>query len=157
MKVPRPSAALAFLVAFSICSFLTRIRLHRRYGWDWGQWPRVVLGIVLAFLTFPLRMTERLLTNKTLQRSRIFPPVFIVGHWRSGTTLLHTLISQDPQFGFVPSYQVFATKFSDLCEFEVAKKIINGLIPVNRDFDKVELKFEGPQEEEVSDVVFFIL
>ncbi|KAH3763323.1 sulfotransferase family protein [Pelomyxa schiedti] len=56
----------------------------------------------------------------------------------------------NPQFGFVPSYQVFATKFSDLCEFEVAKKIINGLIPVNRDFDKVELKFEGPQEEELA-------
>src|SRR5262245_281117 len=29
------------------------------------------------------------------------PPVFIVGHWRSGTTLLHNLMSRDP--GFCPS------------------------------------------------------
>jgi hypothetical protein len=28
------------------------------------------------------------------------PPVFIVGHWRSGTTLLHNLISRDPAFCF---------------------------------------------------------
>src|SRR5688572_5998354 len=27
-------------------------------------------------------------------------PVFIVGHWRSGTTLLHNLMSLDPEFCF---------------------------------------------------------
>lgn len=33
-------------------------------------------------------------------------PLFIIGHWRSGTTLLHNLLSQDEQFAFPRIYQV---------------------------------------------------
>src|ERR1700722_18204359 len=29
------------------------------------------------------------------------PPIFLLGHWRSGTTHLHNVLSQDPQFGFL--------------------------------------------------------
>ena len=31
------------------------------------------------------------------------PPVFIIGHWRSGTTMLHELMIQDPA-PFVPQH-----------------------------------------------------
>ena len=37
-------------------------------------------------------------------------PVFIIGHWRSGTTYLHQLMSHDPEFFFQTKYQNF---FSD--------------------------------------------
>jgi hypothetical protein len=32
------------------------------------------------------------------------PPVFVLGFWRSGTTLLHELLCSDPQFGFPSTY-----------------------------------------------------
>jgi len=32
------------------------------------------------------------------------PPLFIIGHWRSGTTLMHTLLSKDPRFGYVSTF-----------------------------------------------------
>src|SRR5215475_890827 len=28
------------------------------------------------------------------------PPLFVIGHWRTGTTLLHELLIRDKQFGF---------------------------------------------------------
>lgn len=33
-------------------------------------------------------------------------PLFIIGHWRSGTTLLHSLMAQDDQHGYPRIYQV---------------------------------------------------
>src|SRR5262245_54323896 len=33
------------------------------------------------------------------------PPIFVLGFWRSGTTLLHNLITSDPQFTFANYYQ----------------------------------------------------
>ncbi|MCB0510474.1 MAG: sulfotransferase, partial [Bacteroidetes bacterium] len=32
-------------------------------------------------------------------------PIFILGHWRSGTTHLHYLFHKDPQFGTLSNYQ----------------------------------------------------
>ncbi|MCD8529275.1 MAG: sulfotransferase, partial [Chitinophagales bacterium] len=34
-------------------------------------------------------------------------PVFILGHWRSGTTHLHYILHHDPQFGTLSNYQSF--------------------------------------------------
>ena len=100
-------AGIAFLISFSLASFLTRVRLHWRYGWDWAYLHRVIFCIFMGFITVPLRMVERLLHSRAIARERLrSPPVFIVGHWRSGTTHLHALMAADDQFGFVPSYQV---------------------------------------------------
>lgn len=45
------------------------------------------------------RLYERVRYDRLLQRSEICDdPVFIIGHWRSGTSMLQELISADPQF-----------------------------------------------------------
>ncbi|MGM0376946.1 MAG: sulfotransferase family protein [Bacteroidota bacterium] len=51
-------------------------------------------------------------------------PVFIIGHWRSGTTYLHQLMSQDPELFFQTKYQNF---FSDnfLSSEEFFKPVIS--------------------------------
>ncbi len=36
------------------------------------------------------------------------PPIFIIGHWRTGTTLLHELLIQDERFGYPTTYECFA-------------------------------------------------
>ncbi|MET0668031.1 MAG: sulfotransferase, partial [Methyloceanibacter sp.] len=35
------------------------------------------------------------------------PPVFILGHWRTGTTLLHDLFAEDPNLAFPTTYECF--------------------------------------------------
>ena len=32
-------------------------------------------------------------------------PIFVLGHWRSGTTLLHNLLVTDPQFAFPNAFE----------------------------------------------------
>jgi hypothetical protein len=63
-----------------------------------------LLGVTA--LLSPMRSVERLATGASVRRTRLLePPVFILGHWRSGTTLLHNLMTRDPQFGFVSTLQ----------------------------------------------------
>ena len=44
---------------------------------------------------------EKLLADKPLEHD----PVFILGHWRSGTTFVHNVFSCDKHFGYNTTYQ----------------------------------------------------
>lgn len=44
---------------------------------------------------------EKILADKPLEHD----PVFILGHWRSGTTFVHNVFSCDTHFGYNTTYQ----------------------------------------------------
>lgn len=74
-------------------------------------------------------------------------PVFILGHWRSGTTFVHNVFSCDKHFGYNTTYQ---TVFPNLMLFgqPFFKKNMSWLMPDKRPTDNMELKVDLPQEEE---------
>lgn len=74
-------------------------------------------------------------------------PVFILGHWRSGTTFVHNVLSCDRQFGYCTTYQ---TVFPHLMMFGQSffKKNMSWLMPDHRPTDNMELAVDLPQEEE---------
>ena len=74
-------------------------------------------------------------------------PVFILGHWRSGTTFVHNIFAQDPSFGYTTTYQ---TVFPHLMLFgqPFFKKTMGWLMPDKRPTDNMELAPDLPQEEE---------
>ena len=37
-------------------------------------------------------------------------PIFVIGHWRSGTTLLHELLVLDPRHTYADTYACFAAE-----------------------------------------------
>ena len=74
-------------------------------------------------------------------------PIFIIGHWRSGTTFVHNVISKDPKFGYCTTYQ---TVFPHLMLwgrrfFRWCMKVV---MPSSRPTDSLELTPDQPQEEE---------
>ncbi len=76
------------------------------------------------------------------------PPVFILGHWRSGTTLLHDLLAQDvSQFQFANTYQVVNPQTFMTTE-NLITRMFPRLIPPTRPMDNMALKFSSPQEDE---------
>ena len=69
-------------------------------------YPRLVIITLINLINWPFRTWERLLINPGFKNEAIKnDPVFIVGHWRSGTTHLHNLLCQDERLGFVTTYQ----------------------------------------------------
>lgn len=75
------------------------------------------------------------------------PPLFIIGHWRTGTTLLHEFFTLDPRFGYpttyqclVPSHCLLTEGLGDLC--------LRWMLPSRRPMDNVAVGWDRPQEDE---------
>lgn len=89
------------------------------------------------------RRYRKLLADTPLQND----PVFILGHWRSGTTFVHNIFAQDSHFGYTTTYQ---TVFPHLMMFgqPMFKRTMGWLMPDHRPTDNMELAPDLPQEEE---------
>ncbi len=75
------------------------------------------------------------------------PPVFILGHWRSGTTYLHELMSFDERFCSPTNYQCYAPNHFLISEGLITK-MFWFLLPSKRPMDNVALGWSKPQEDE---------
>lgn len=74
-------------------------------------------------------------------------PVFILGHWRSGTTFVHNIFACDKHFGYNTTYQtVFPNRM--LFGQPFFKRTLAWLMPDKRPTDNMELQVDLPQEEE---------
>ena len=74
-------------------------------------------------------------------------PVFILGHWRSGTTYLHELMVLDEQFTYPTTYQCFAPNHFLLTQWLVTRWM-RFLLPSRRPMDNMALGWNLPQEDE---------
>ncbi|MCL2348305.1 MAG: sulfotransferase [Planctomycetaceae bacterium] len=75
------------------------------------------------------------------------PPVFIIGHWRSGTTLLHEFMIQDRQFTFADTYSCFAPHHF-LASRRFMSPMVSLLMPKKRPMDNMAAGLDHPQEDE---------
>ena len=75
------------------------------------------------------------------------PPLFILGHWRSGTTFLHELLIRDPAHTFPNTYQCFVPHHFVLTEAWFAP-LTEGLLPNRRPMDNMAAGWKRPQEDE---------
>ncbi len=84
--------------------FKTLWRVFRRSGGI--QMDRLAdLGMILgaALGRLPFDWMERVYVESISREKRSSaPPVFILGHWRSGTTHLYNILSKSPSFGYLP-------------------------------------------------------
>ena len=74
-------------------------------------------------------------------------PVFILGHWRSGTTLMHELLVLDEQFASPTTYACFAP-WHFLVTEKLMVKFGSSLLPDKRPMDNMKAGWELPQEDE---------
>lgn len=77
------------------------------------------------------------------------PPVFILGHWRSGTTHLYNTMCKSGEWGFVPPV---ATGLPwDLFGIgETFKPLLERALPEHRYIDNIPVKPDSPQEDEIA-------
>ncbi|MDZ4684264.1 MAG: sulfotransferase [Planctomycetaceae bacterium] len=75
------------------------------------------------------------------------PPIFVLGHWRSGTTLLHNLFALDPQFAYPNLYQCLFPGHFLLTE-HVTTALTGWLVPKTRPMDNIPADWKMSQEDE---------
>ncbi len=126
------------------------IRLLHRYGPigrdAFGRAMTISVHSAAGVLT---RLDHRLRFVPTLDRVEIkHPPVFIIGHWRSGTTWLHELLSRDERFGYVSMWQALAPE--SIFAGWYLRYLFGWAIPSTRPMDQIALDMDAPFEEEAA-------
>lgn len=137
----------------SMSQFLPRPvvkRLLKEYKVDARYENRAKRWLRFSTMIEPLRWAENLIYGRKVRKTRLNgDPVFLLGFGRSGTTHLHNLFYQDPQFGVVSNYQASMHAIA-----LIGRKWLPGLfasqMPSKRPMDNVAISLEGPQEEEMA-------
>lgn len=126
------------------------LRQLREYPVDPRYRTRVRQRVIASALVEPLRWYENVRYGSRLRTVEMHAsPVFILGYGRSGTTHLHNLLWQDPQFGVVTNYQASMQSFALTGAGWIERLLVNRL-PSKRPMDNVAITLDGPQEEEIA-------
>jgi hypothetical protein len=117
-----------------------RVSLRR-----WGLVATV--SATAAFNSVAEPLSEARYRRQLRQPPATEPPLFIVGHWRSGTTLLHELLMHDERFCCPSTYQCFVPGHFLLTERWLTS-LLRWIIPSRRPMDNVVTGWDRPQEDE---------
>lgn len=118
------------------------------YGVDPVYWHRAAFITLASVMNSIYRRREERRYTDAIAGVKVAPPLFVLGHWRTGTTHLHNLLAQDTdQFAFANTYQV-VNPHTFLCTEEVNARRFARLVPATRPMDNVALSFQTPQEDE---------
>ncbi len=104
---------------------------------------------LFVILSAPFRWLQSILIATRLKRISFKenPPVFVIGHWRSGTTHLHYLLSQDKRFVYLDTFQAFFFRVAFVSK-GIMRPLLAHLMPSTRLQDNVKIDANSPQEEE---------
>ena len=124
-----------------------RVLRDNRFAVSPGSWHRAAIVTGGSLLNSWYRRREDRTFGARLDRVSVPPPLFVLGHWRSGTTLLHNLLALDDRYAFPNLYEVFFPH-TFLCTEDDRNGLVAPLIPRTRVFDNVPQGFEMPNEDE---------
>ena len=102
----------------------------------------------LSLMNFLLWLLQTVFYGRRIARTEIRqPPVFVLGHWRSGTTLLHELLVCDPRHTYPNTFDCFCPN-----HFLLSTRLFTWwlwpLMPAKRPMDDMAVGWDSPQEDE---------
>jgi hypothetical protein len=127
---------------------LMRVLKRNRFRVDRKCLGRLGYLILMGALNSILSRYEKPCYRSRIEEADIEkPPLFILGHMRSGTTHLHHLMGQDENFDFPSTYQAI---FPHHCYYsqEDGGRIFDWLVPNRRPMDNMALRASTPHEDE---------
>ena len=131
--------------------------LASRPPMHWTSLPRLASITALSMLNSWNDLWESVIFGGRVARQKIeHPPIFILGHWRSGTTLLHNLMTLDPQFTYPNLYQVMYPRNFLLTE-RITTRLTGWVPPKTRPMDNLPTGWSLPQEDEMALLVMTLL
>jgi hypothetical protein len=119
-----------------------RLAVHPRY------WYNAAIITIVSLFNTVLGLLEKAIFGRRVRATRIDqPPIFLLGHWRSGTTMLHELMACDETLGCPNTYQCMVPNHFLLTE-HLFVRWLRYLLPGKRPMDDMLLGLDRPQEDE---------
>ena len=127
-----------------------RLLIRNRCAVSLWRLPQVILITLVAVLNTCLRWAESARFGSAVRAIELDDdPVFIIGHWRTGTTMLHELLALDPRHRCPTTYESLAPNHILLSE-RLVRRFARRLLPRTRPFDNMRMSFDRPQEDEAA-------
>jgi hypothetical protein len=133
------------------CRLGTWLRLLARQhcAFDRALWPRVLSTTLNCAGVSVLGFLQDVLHGSAIRRTTFSePPLFVLGHWRSGTTYLHDLLSVDERYTFPTRYDCAAPDHF-LLTGGLVRRWRGGEVTSHRLMDNVRVGLNTPAEDEI--------
>lgn len=125
-----------------------RLLRQNRFKIDMVKYPMTVIGAGCSTMNSLLRGVQNLAYGKRIEAAKLDPPpVFVIGHWRSGTTLMHELMSLDQRFQYPDNFDAFVPNHFLISRF-CFYPIVRMLMPSKRPMDNMAMGVDSPQEDD---------
>jgi len=109
--------------------------------------PKVAQVLFMSLVLTPVAFFENLFHARKIAQTVIEkPPIFIVGHWRSGTTYLTSIMTQDESKAYFKAEQTYSFPVF-ITLGNVLKNVYRKILPNKRPMDNMKMGREEPQEE----------
>jgi hypothetical protein len=119
-----------------------RFKVHPKFAYI----AAIITGV--SFTHTVLRWLQFGRFGKQIAETEIpLHPIFVLGHWRTGTTLLHELLILDERFSYPDTYACLVPNHTLLTE-HFAKRWLKWVVPGRRPMDNMAVGFDRPQEDE---------
>jgi hypothetical protein len=127
------------------CRFLGAHLFHI----NWRCWPALVVVTLIGLLRSLFAFVTRVRYGRAVAKTAVPAPIFVLGHWRTGTTLLHELLALDERFASPTLYQCFFPAHFLLTE-RLVMRLLARRPPFRRAQDNMLVTAASPGEDEIA-------
>lgn len=129
---------------------LTLLRvLFANRGVSPGSLPQVTLAVLASLLRLPFTLADSVwVAARRSSVEPVTPPIFILGHWRSGTTHLYNIMSRAEHFHTVSPFAT-ALPWDFLSLTRLFGPALAKALPEGRYIDNIPVGPDSPQEDEI--------
>jgi len=125
-----------------------RLLAQHRFAVSPKLWYLVGIVSCVSFGHMVLRWVQNSRYGRQIAATPIRQaPIFLIGHWRTGTTHLHELMILDERFSYPNTYHCLDPNHFLLTE-HLAKRYLNWMLPDQRPMDNMAVGWDRPQEDE---------
>jgi hypothetical protein len=118
-----------------------------------SRWPVMIFYMLRVSLMFPFSLYEYVFLSRKIKATQIKQtPIFVIGFYRSGTTMLHKYLITDKRWGYINTFQFifpYATNFMESVFKPLLQSMINFLGIRNRHFNNYRIGLDDPLEEDM--------
>lgn len=126
-----------------------RLLAENRFAVSSNYLGRARILTLISLRNSRLKRAEDAKYQAPIEQASVQPPIFILGHWRSGTTLMHELLALDERFAYPNQLHVANPETFLSIEPEVEAEFSAAEVRT-RPMDNMLVNYKSPGEDEAA-------
>lgn len=141
------SMFLQYLLGSSIVNWV-KLLAENKFRIGLKSIPKALFVTLAIIVLLPATLLEAIIFGRRVKNTKLpEDPIFVLGHWRSGTTYMINLMSRHSRFAYFKILDIYYPHIF-LIFTPILRFISRIIMPKTRPMDNIKLDLDFPQEEE---------